>query len=74
MAKKKHHMTKHEYVAYKRTNHYNHFLEDEGEDSKFTKSKYVTYRKKSDAEMRRQLRNIRGYSDEMLDEEYDEVV
>jgi hypothetical protein len=49
-------------------------MENEGENDKSTKSTHVTYRKKSDAEMKRQLRNIRGYSDEMLDEEYDEVV
>jgi hypothetical protein len=73
MAKKKHHMTKHEYVAYKRRNHYNPSLEDEGEDSKFfTKSTYVTYRKKSNAEIKKQLRNIRSYSYKILDEVYDE--
>lgn len=74
MAKKKHHMTKHEYVAYKRKNHYDPSLEDEREDGKFTKSKYITYKKKSDVEMKKHLRNIRSYSDKILDEEHDEVV
>ena len=72
MAKKKNHMTKHEYVAYKRKNHYDPSLEDEGEDGESTKSKSITYRKKSDAEMKKHLRNILEYSDDILDEEYDE--
>ena len=69
---KKNHMTKHEYVAYKRRYRYEPSLDGEGEDGKHTKSKYITYRKKSDTEMKKRLRNIQEYSDDILDEEYDE--
>ena len=65
-------MTKHKYEPYTRIHCYDPSLDGEGEEDKHTKSKYVTYRKKNDAEMKKRLRNIQGYSDKILDEEYDE--
>ena len=73
MAKKKHHMTKkREYAAYNRKHRYSPYLDDEGEEVRYTKSKYIKSRKKRDMEMKKRLRNIQEYSDDILDEEYDE--
>jgi hypothetical protein len=73
MAKKKNHMTKHEYEVYKKMHYYDRSLDFKAEEIRHTKSKYITYRKKSDAEMKKHLRNIQGYSDAILDDEYGEL-
>ena len=72
MAKKKHHMTKHEYGTDKRRHRDDPSPDVEGEEIWYTKSKYVKSRKKRDVEMKKRLRNILEYSDDILDEEYDE--
>ena len=72
MAKKKNHITKHEYAPYKRRHRDDPSLDVEEEEIWYTKSKYVKSRKKRDVEMKKLLRNIQEYSDDILDEEYDE--
>jgi hypothetical protein len=72
MAKKKHHMTKKEYeITSHRTNRSGsrRRMDDnvEPQEVRQIKSEFVRYRKRSDAELKKQLRNIREYSDEMLD-------
>jgi hypothetical protein len=71
---KKHHMTKHEYNAKNRKHHSRSSLRIEEEESIPT-SGYGTHKKKSDMDMKKRLRTIRGYSGEMSagDEEYDDV-
>ena len=73
---KKHHMTKHEYVANNRKHQYKLSLGTEGEDESSLKSTYATHRKKNDTEMKKRLRSIRRASDEMpdVDEDDDSVV
>ena len=70
---KKHHMTKHEYVANTKKRHYSSSLRIEEKEGGFPKSTYATQRKKSETEMKNRLRNIRRASDDTsgLDEEYD---
>jgi hypothetical protein len=70
---KKHHMTKHQYVAYKKTRRqYNHPVETEQEEIGQTKSNHDKYSKKREKKMKTVLRNIQGNSDEIMDEEYDD--
>jgi hypothetical protein len=64
---KKHHMTKHEYVAHNRKHRYAPFLGTDREDESFSKSTYTTQRKKSETEMKNRLRSIRRSSDDMPD-------
>jgi hypothetical protein len=80
MAKKKRHMTKKEYEItshrIKRRRSGSRMLSDvEPQEDRHIKSEYVKYRKRSDAEMKKHLRNIREYSDDILDldEEYNTV-
>lgn len=73
MAKKKNHMTKkHEYAPYKRRHSDDPSLDVEGEEIRYTKSKYAKYRKKRDMQIKKRLRTILEYSDGIFDEEYDE--
>lgn len=68
---KKHHMTKHQYVAYKKTHRqYNHPVKVEQEEIEQTKSNHGKYSKKREKKMKTVLRNIQGISGEILDEEY----
>ena len=70
MAKKRRHMTKHQYNAYKKTHRYNHSSQgDEQEESRHTKLRSGKYRQKSEKKMKTLLRGIQRHSDELLDEE-----
>jgi hypothetical protein len=70
---KKHHMTKHEYNANNRKHQYRPSARIEEES--VPKSTYGTYKKKSDMDMKKRLRTIRAYSDDMpdFDEEDDDA-
>ena len=74
MAKKKYHMTKHEYDVYNSRRRYAHDADFEGEEDGGIRTKYFKYREKSDAEMKKHLRSIQHYSDGILDEEYEEYL
>ena len=70
MAKKRRHMTKHQYNAYKKTHRYNHSSQgDEQEENRHTKSRSDKDRQKSEKRMKTLLRGIQKHSDELLDEE-----
>ena len=70
---KKHHMTKRQYTAYKKTHRrYSHSVEVEQEEIRHTKSNQGKYSKKREKEVKNQLRNIQGDSGETLGEEYDD--
>lgn len=70
---KKHHMTKHQYAAYKKEQQrYDHPFELEQEESGHTKSSHGKYTKKSEKKMKKLFRNIQGHSGDILDEEYAE--
>ena len=70
MAKKRRHMTKHQYNAYKKTHRYNHSSQnDEQEENRHTKLRSGKYRQKSEKRMKTLLRGIQRHSDELLDEE-----
>jgi hypothetical protein len=70
MAKKRRHMTKHQYKTYKKTHRYNHSSQgDEQEENRHTKSRSGKYGQKSEKRMKTLLRGIQRHSDELLDEE-----
>ena len=71
MAKKRH-MTKHQYKAYEKTHHSKHPVEVEQEKIRQEKSLYGKFRKKSHEKIKRHLLDIQDYSDNVLDEEYDD--
>ena len=72
MAKKRHHMTKHEYKAYKKRHRsYRHALDVEGEKVRENRSAYGKLQNKSDEHMKQRLRHVQGHSSDFLDEDGD---
>ena len=71
---KKHHMTKHQYKAYKK-NHRQHkyALDVEEEKVRQNRSQYTKYRKKTDEKMKNQIRSVEGHSQDFLDDEFDAI-
>lgn len=74
MAKKRHHMTKHQYKAYNKNHRqYKHALDVEEEKIRQNRSQYTKHRKKSDEKIQNLLRTAQGRSDDALDEEFDDA-
>jgi hypothetical protein len=69
MANKKPHMTKYEYEARHTKYRYAHSLDVEGEENRSVKSMYAKDREKSDMEMKKRLRSIQRFSDDVLEDE-----
>jgi hypothetical protein len=69
MAKKHHHMTKKQFNTYHKTRPGNVRGETEAEKARNEHALYLNLLKKGDLKMRQHLRDIREYSEEVLDED-----